>query len=737
MTGAVLDNGLLRLGFSPGGGLVSFVPARTGDEYLKGLREPVSPFTVYVDAPGAAVPGGDGEEPSGDIVELVERYVRPAGEVEAVPVAARVSVAAGVATVRCDEVRTTTGEVLAVGATLRVALVPGQAESTWSVTVDNRTDDRTVYAVTVPRLHGLRLGTRFEDDALYCPFRGGERFPSAVQDFADMAEGRLPAAEMGQPRVRTRDGRYVYELPYAGRASMPWFTYVDGDPGSSDGVYLASHDPEFLVTVLHADTAGPGAGAMNLELRKWVTVGPGSSWTSAEYVVAATGSDWHAAAARYRAWFDTQVPLSFHGGALRDTVGVYLPFMKVADGRVAYRYDDLPALYERAAAAGLDQLMPYGWMAGGFDTTYPEFFPDIELGGPMAMARAHDGVHARGGRVVTYLNSRIFNRRVSCFDRVGAPWAAKAHDGTAWSERYGAESFAVMCPGAPGWAALLADLAENMVRAYGTDVVYFDQLAAMAVPCHDPAHGHDQTGLRNQQYAAVLAGAAAACRSANPEVAFSIEQASDLFAPHVLFQGTLGVWLAGTRFNFPELYKFTFPEVLGLSFVFFTQRLPGSLFSPFPLLSRDEAEAWLCRDILSGAVFGTLDENFADQPWWDEAVGLLALRRAATPWIGHGVFRDDVDVVNAPEGMEVKTYSLDGDVLVGVSNPSLVPGARVAVRAPAANAGFRLHADGSRTAVPVAAGEGAGEGAGKGAGKGAVVEFEVPAERLSMTVLVP
>jgi hypothetical protein len=721
-TGPVLENGLLRLGFSPSGGLVSFVSLATGDDYVKGLPEPVPLFTMLVDVPGRAAPsvGLEGDEPLGDIVELVDRYVRPAGEIEAVPVDATASIVDGVAVVRCSHMRTADGEVLPIGATVRVWLAPDDAVSRWSITVDNRSAERTVCAVTVPRLHGVRLGARFDDDALYCPFRGGERFPSAVRDFEDMAEGRVPAAEMGQPRVRQRDGRYVYELPYAGRASMPWLTYVD----THDGVYLASHDPQFLVTVLHADTAGPDAGAMNLELRKWVTVGPGAVWTSAEYVVAATDGDWHSAARRYRAWFDTQVPLSFHGGALRDTVGAYLPFMKVADGRVAYRYDDLPRLYDQAADAGLDQIMPYGWMAGGFDTTYPEFFPDIELGGPMAMARAHDGVHARGGRVVTYLNARIFNRRVTSFDRLGAPWAAKGHDGAAWTERYGAESFAVMCPGASGWAALVADLAESVVRNYGTDVVYFDQVAAMAVPCHDASHGHAETGLRNLQYVALLAQAAAACRAANPEAAFSIEQASDLFAPHVLFQGTLGVWLAGTRFNFPELYKFTFPEVIGLSFVFFTRHLPDALFSPFPLLSRDEAARWLCRDILSGAVFGTLDQNFADQPWWDEAVELLALRRAATPWIGHGVFRDDVDVVAAPEGMDVKTFTQGDEVLVGVHNPGLVAGERVVVRGPDAGAGYRLRGDGTHVDVPVVVGEG-------------VASFEVPAELLSMTVLVP
>ncbi|MGQ0434995.1 MAG: DUF6259 domain-containing protein, partial [Microthrixaceae bacterium] len=656
------------------------------------------------------------EEPVGDIVELVDRYVRPADQVQAVPVGGTITVAGDVATIRTSEVQVG-DEVLPISAVVTVQLVADAAESRWAITVENHTATRTVFAVTLPRLHGLRLGDRYDDDALVCPFRGGERFPRAVDDFVDIAEGRLSVAEAGQRRVLPRDGRYVYELPYAGRASMMWLAYGDAD----DGVYLASHDPEFPVTVLHADTEGPRAAAMNLELRTWVTVRPGAAWTSADFVVAATNGDWHWGAARYRAWFDEVVPLTFHGGARRETAAIYLPFMKMADGRVACRYDDLPALFERAAAAGVDQLMPYGWMTGGFDTRYPEFFPDLELGGPMAMARAHEAVHAAGGRLVTYLNSRIFNRRSVYFDRLGMPWAAKQRNGAPWTERYGAESFGVMCPGAEGWRRLLADLAESVVRAYGTDVVYYDQLSAMAVPCHDESHGHAGIGDRNRQYVCLLEQAAAACRRADPDVAFSIEQASDLYAPWALFQGTLGVWLAGTRFAFPELYKFTFPEVIGLSFVFYTRALPGALFEPFPVLTPSDATYWLCRDILTGAALGILDQNLADDDWWQE---LLALRKAAAPWMGQGAFRDDVDVLSSPPQTMVKTFQCDGAVLVGVYNPTTVSGAHVEVRCDTGvdASAFRLLPDGSGEVVPVTVDDGR-------------LLLEVPGDLLSMTVV--
>lgn len=723
MSDVLLDNGHLRLCFSPQGCLTSIVPSSTRDELLKGLRTPVPVFTLLVDLASSERAEETDSEPIGDIVELVTRYVRPSDQVEAVPIAATVMLEDDVVVIRSEAVRTPTA-ALPIRAEVRVRLAADAAESYWTVTLHNHDSTRTVCAVTLPRIHGLQLGESVADDALYSPFRGGERFPSAVQDFADIAEGRLTPLEMGQPRIVKRDGRYTYELPYAGRASMMWMTYTD----PTGGLYLGSHDPEFLVTVLHADTEGPDSGAMNLELRKWVTVKPGQTWASAPFVVASYDGDWHWAAQRYRRWFDTEVPLSHHGGPLRESVGAYLPFLKAADGRVQYTFRDLPGLYDKAAAAGLDQLMPYGWMSGGFDTSYPEFYPDLELGGPMEMAKAHNQVRRRGGRVVSYLNSRIFNRRSIHFDKLGREWAAKDLDGNAWTERYGQESFAVMCPGAPGWTALLTDFAESLVRMYGTRVVYFDQLSAMAVPCHDDSHGHQETGLRNQQYARLLETASAACRQVDPEVAFSIEQASDIYAPYALFQGTIGLWLAGSRFNFPEMFKYTFPEVIGISFVFYTRQLPGALFAPLPELPRDEAAYWLCREILTGAIFGVLDQNFADQPWWDEAQGLLGLRRVAAPWMGHGVFRDDVDVVTASAGLDAKTFALDGEttksVLIGVHNPELADGRHVEIRWKAATdpIAFRLAADGSKTPLELAVGA-------------TSVTFEASPELLSMTVI--
>jgi len=116
-------------------------------------------------------------------------------------------------------------EILQIEAEVRVQLVSGAAESRWTIQLNNRDRSKTIFAVTLPRLSGVRLGERREDDALYFPLVGGERIGRAVEGFVDLAEKRFPSLETGLERVVKQKDRYVYELKYAGRASMrPMFT---------------------------------------------------------------------------------------------------------------------------------------------------------------------------------------------------------------------------------------------------------------------------------------------------------------------------------------------------------------------------------------------------------------------------------------------------------------------------------------------------------------------------------
>ncbi|MGB9104630.1 MAG: hypothetical protein WCC59_07730 [Terriglobales bacterium] len=212
---ATIQNRRLRVQFSRiNGGLKSFTVLSSGDDYLKATAATPPPFSLTVGDP-------DGKRQG-----------------EACPAQAVVTVEGGTATIRSNSVLLG-DENVPISAEVKVELQPDTAETRWTIHLDNRSQTRTVFSVTLPRLNGVRLGANWQDDALYFPFWGGERFPHAVSDFALIGERRLPALEMGNARVTKVGDRYVHEIHYTGGASMMWMDYAD----ASQGLYVASYDP--------------------------------------------------------------------------------------------------------------------------------------------------------------------------------------------------------------------------------------------------------------------------------------------------------------------------------------------------------------------------------------------------------------------------------------------------------------------------------------------------------------
>lgn len=656
---AVLQNDSLQLTFTRDGRLAGFIPTRSNDNYIKAVNQPPPLIAVNIG-------NSDGS-----------------GQIEAYPLSPRVSISNGTARIDSDLVRSAAGDI-PIETNVAVRLATGSAESRWTVRIRNRDPRRTVFAVTLPRVYGVCLGPNSADDALYLPYWGGERFTHAIKDFADIAEKRLSPLEMGSRRITHEAGHYVRELTYAGGASMMWLDYVDRE----HGLYLVSYDPEFLVTVLHADTEGPTAGSMNFEFRKWVAVRPGESVTLAPFIVAAHGNDWHWAADQYRGWFRTQMSIPSAGGKWREQVGGWLPFLKNAYGKIGYRFRDMPALWERERALGMDLLIPYGWSLGGFDSQDPEYYPDLDLGGPIEMARAWRRIREAGGQIMTYINARIFNRRSLYFPTLGEESAVRNPDGTYPIETYSPgspESFAVMCPGNAPWQTLLVDFGTATLTQYDSELIYYDQVAAARpVPCYSTQHGHNGPGLWNQEYRSFLRQAVETDRKLNPNVAFMIEGAADLYAPYALFQGYFCPRYAGTKFAFPELLKYTFPEIIQTNFFSNPRNSPNTIYPGIPTLPHDVALYWLARDILLGKLFAFMDPVTDDQAWWSEVAKLLAIRKSAAPWLAHGSFRDTVDVNHVDAPLEVKTYrwlnNSRSSTLVAILNRSKGSGIKIAIR---------------------------------------------------------
>jgi hypothetical protein len=700
----LIKNSCLTLVFNPlNGGLQSFTVAEPRDNYLKAQQRPPALFEVIVgDADGR-------------------------NQLRAHPTSVSASIRNDTLIIRSHSVRA--GEKhFPVSAEVTIHLEKNHAQSSWAIRLHNRDEARSIWGVTFPRIHGVRLGQTWEDDALYFPYWGGERFERAVSDFFALGQNQLSLLEGGWRRIEVQDGYFVRELLYAGGASMMWMDYVD----SKQGLYIASYDSDFLVTALRAATRGPSDGSMNFEFDKWITVRSGQEWSSFPTIIAAHGHDWHWAADCYRAWFLKTVPLSLRGGEWRQQVGGWMPFMKNAYGRVGYGFADLPRLWDSEREFGMDLLVPYGWSLGGFDALDPEYYPDLDLGGPVEMSRAYHEIHKQGGQIMTYINARIFNLRSIYFKTLGTTSAVRNADGSYIVESYrpgSPESFAVMCPGSAEWRHLLASFAEVSAREYQSFLIYYDQVgAAKPERCYSTEHGHTSIGSWNRNYRTLLRNANAINVGSVSPLALAIEGAADLYIPHALFQGYFCPLYAGTRFAFPELYKYTFPEAIHVTFVTNPERPANSLYPYIPVVPREQRIHWMCRDIMLGKLFEFMDPIVQDRTWWEQAGQLLALKRSAAPWMAHGMFRDDTNVVSADPSLEVRTFVWDHDgkrsVLVGVLNNGLRRNEEITIDLVPARVGhaFRLGPNNRRCPVAVST-------------KGCLATFAVPPDLISFTVI--
>lgn len=519
----------------------------------------------------------------------------------------------------------------------------------WQVQVDNRSDDLTVVEVLFPCLRGIAPAPAGGVDYLLFPHHAGEKTADPRTTYRTPRYLNFSRAAT----VKESERFYVREIPYCGLASMMWMDYYD----SLGGIYLASYDPEFLLTGLRveiedvrggqedvAGDAGSSQWTLGLAFRKYVPIPPGCRWRSPPAVVWLHEGDWHEPARHYRAWFDAHGRPGRLGGrdqsdqsdradsALVPTPPdlasepVVTPWYELRrEEGVLHRFAELPGIYDDVAAGhwGSRHLFLAGWNRGGFDSQYPEYQPDLDLGSPVELRRVVQHVEGRGGMVTFYINSRLFDRNSYYHPTLGEAWAIRSESGESHTETYGPVTFDVCCPAHEDWRRHLADFAEWMVTAYGARGIYFDQLgSATPFACYNHGHTHyDHHGLYNQGYVELLEETIRRLRRTRPDAFLMIENCGDLYSSRVY--GSL-VWNGTPYDEFFRLFKYTFPEFTLVQMIQPRTALPPAV--RLRQFHRDLDETWLL-----GSVFW-IHPPRVEKPIGmsaDEAAMVMAEARAA------------------------------------------------------------------------------------------------------------
>lgn len=351
-------------------------------------------------------------------------------------------------------------------------------------------------------------------------------------------------------------------LGYPVRAAMQWVDLFH--PHS--GIYFGVHDPLPLLKELHVGCDKDGIYVAWRFTALHLTHGASVALPGV-YLVPHTG-DWHAGAAIYREWArgyitPPDVPSWYARQPAWGWVGLRAQHADVP----WHTTTDLPGISERAAACGVECLQLTAYTEQGHDTLYPDYRVGASLGGDTGMRQAADAIHNAGRRLTIYTNGRIVDPASSLEASQRADWAVRSTpDQMIARETYGDVTFDILCPGAGAWRELLAQRLAYLVKAYGVDGIFIDQVSAAAsLPCYASGHEHNAPNEAWACYRHLLALLRSELKALNPDLVLTSEGISDVFGQYLDSQQAHQDWpipLQPKTIPLDFLFRYTFPEYL-------------------------------------------------------------------------------------------------------------------------------------------------------------------------------
>lgn len=417
-----------------------------------------------------------------------------------------------------------------------------------SMELENRDESVDIVEVLCPHLQGIVLGHTHVDDIIIYPHHAGEKTVNPVYAYG---KGRKPfwrAASTLQGEV------YRREINYCGLASMSWMYYYD----THNGLYIGSHDPSFPVTGVIAETGSGEEHFMGFAFRKHHCIKKGQCYTSGLYQIAISDKDWHYGAEIYRSYMQPLLGECCHPEFLKHEYAINQCYNFKRNGVVEHRFKDIPDMYQKGKEWGVRNMFIASWNRNGFDSHYPEYYPDMELGTPMELCDGIRIVREQGGFTTLYINARIFDVKSDFYQCLGKRMAIKDCEGSMLQESYGPEDFTLNCPSDSLWQKYLVDFVEFAFKAYGVDGVYLDQLAsAEPFPCYDPGHSHEDIGDFNNGYIYILEEIKRRMKAYGKDHYLMTENCGDLYSVHVWSNLT---WNGAEYDEFYNVFSYTFPQ---------------------------------------------------------------------------------------------------------------------------------------------------------------------------------
>ena len=215
--------------------------------------------------------------------------------------------------------------------------------------------------------------------------------------------------------------------------SMSWATLYNKRTGQA--VYFGNHNPEVAFSAFWGELSpcasyanppgrsGPQVWPHPSQADDDVAIGAAVGWmffpflsghdtyTSPPVVLHFHAGGWWESARYYRRWFnDTVARMEFDEGGMAQWDAWQATFMDTPEGRVRYRFEDLPQFAAEAKEAGIHVIQISGWHAGGIDSNYPSFAePEPRLGTREEFAAAIKACQDMGVTVLIWTNANQMN----------------------------------------------------------------------------------------------------------------------------------------------------------------------------------------------------------------------------------------------------------------------------------------------------------------------------------------
>ena len=441
-----------------------------------------------------------------------------------------------------------------IGLTLQVRQAGDEFE--FLAKIDNRADGWCVQHLKFPILFDIRKGgADHQEIATLLPSFLGERL--ATPD------------KFGKHRRMT--------YPSGRAAAMQYCVFDSGKAG----LYLACHDQKRSRKTFAIANRG---ASYDYSLENEPYCMSGQSWSPAPAIVMPYAGTWHTAARRYRAWIDTWMKWAPTPEWVRNrNAGWFLCILKQQNGNLMFRYDELDRVADIADQWGLDVLGLFGWAHGGHDRDYPDYHPDPKMGGPEVLKAAIKRVQKRGKKVMLYANGQLLDTESKFYKEHGAECTSLQPDGKPYADRYNKfkstpdPTFARACFGSEVWYQRLYELGVQ-AQDLGADGFIYDQFGIGGPGfCFNESHGH---GKPNEAWAEcrfqLTKRLTEALRDRKPDFVVMTEWVIDGLAEdfpyfHGCGNGFYPFIPTPQQKNFPELFLYTFPELIA------TQRNPNPM----------------------------------------------------------------------------------------------------------------------------------------------------------------